>query len=174
MEHASNENIDITQSLNRMSTLDLNKKMSGKLARGQEKKKYKERGNIRIDKAKATCYQNDLSNKAPHYTYFSKDKRIGNNEFRISVNNRDIEICKRTAAMLRSQRESIHIDQSLASHLAILSFTSHHYLVDQQRHSIYFQERFRQMEVSKWLSTKNEQERKIYIERSIGSGVVNS
>jgi hypothetical protein len=87
------------------------------------------------------------------------------NEYKIIINNTDMDICRQTASNLFQIRESIRPDPALQAHLAMLQFNITHFMLDQQRKMLYHQEQVRQLEIAKWLSTKSEEEQREYLDR---------
>jgi hypothetical protein len=91
------------------------------------------------------------------------------NEYKIIINNTDMDICRQTASNLFQVRESIRPDPALQAHLAMLQFNITHFMLDQQRKALYHQEQVRQLEIAKWLSTKSEEEQREYLDRQQSS-----
>jgi hypothetical protein len=87
------------------------------------------------------------------------------NEYKIIINNTDMDICRQTASNVFQIRESIRPDPALQAHLAMVQFNITHFMLDQQRKALYHQEQVRQLEIAKWLSTKSEEEQREYHQR---------
>lgn len=87
-------------------------------------------------------------------------------KLRLVVSAQDVELSKRTIAQERSVWTSLRCDSALQRHLGLLAYASNHFMMQQQQKAFYVQEQIRQAEVAKWLSSKTEEERREYIERT--------
>lgn len=86
--------------------------------------------------------------------------------FQFSLDQTDMDICRNTANQMNEIRHSIIIDMELASHLNLLAFSSEQILFNQQRNAFMFYEQMKQIEITNWLNTKSDEERKLYLERT--------
>ena len=177
------ENFPLEESAN---SLSLKKDKQNNKAKHDSKKKYKNSKKNRAPMVNANVCPKDSSIEStstnnfplkqvlkyvkpvPHHQQHQHQRPLASSisKFRIALNNDDLDICKRTAMQLHKIRESIVVDVALVNHLSMLAFTREQFQYEQQRKAYLLQEEYRQLEITKWLSTKSEEEREEYYNRT--------
>jgi len=108
---------------------------------------------------------NNISNFNQLHHQSMREAPINNNPFQLSLDQNDFDICKNTAIQMINMRKSITVDIELSNHLNLLACSVEQMLYQQQQNSFMLYQQMRQAEINNWLSTKTEEERRIYLER---------
>ena len=90
---------------------------------------------------------------------------INCNPFQLSLDQNDFDICKNTAIQMINMRKSITVDIELLNHLNLLACSVEQLLYQQQQNSFLVYQQMKQIEINNWLSTKTDEERRIYLDR---------
>jgi hypothetical protein len=94
-----------------------------------------------------------------------REAPINSNPFQLSLDQNDFDICKNTAIQMINMRKSITVDIELSNHLNLLASSVEQMLYQQQQNSFMLFQQMRQADINNWLSTKTEEERRIYLDR---------
>ena len=189
-----NVNFAVTKSLENLSLEEpLKKKQSAKAKYAEKKKKLKNNVNALTTKSHLGKTDSgpgeDAAGSSSVSIYDARDDRQNGKKgvakatknnavikkpntaakqssvFKLTLTNRDMDICRRTAIELNNIRESIVIDHVLANHLNILAYNAEQHLFEQQHNAYFHQQRAKQREIEAWLSTRSEAERQEYLNR---------
>jgi len=122
---------------------------------------------VKIEKTEPRSHHhnNDNSNFHQLHNQSMRETPINSNPFQLSLDQNDFDICKNTAIQMINMRKSITVDIELSNHLNLLACSVEQMLYQQQQNSFMLFQQMRQAEISNWLSTKTEEERRIYLER---------
>lgn len=122
---------------------------------------------VKIEKTEPRSHHhnNDNSNFHQLHNQSMREAPINSNPFQLSLDQNDFDICKNTAIQMINMRKSITVDIELSNHLNLLACSVEQMLYQQQQNSFMLFQQMRQAEISNWLSTKTEEERRIYLER---------
>lgn len=122
---------------------------------------------VAMEKTEPRHHHHNNDNNSFHqlHNQSMKEAPINSNPFQLSLDQNDFDICKNTAIQMINMRKSITVDIELSNHLNLLACSVEQMLYQQQQNSFMLFQQMRQAEINNWLSTKTEEERRIYLER---------